>query len=64
LIVTVHEEKCIGAGQCVVAAPGVFDQRDGDGIVVLLESTPTDAEHAATRSAATVCPASAITIQD
>ena len=35
--VTVDEDKCCGAGTCVLLAPDVFDQRDEDGIVVLLD---------------------------
>ena len=31
--ITVDEEKCCAAGQCVLIAPEVFDQRDEDGIV-------------------------------
>lgn len=38
--ITVDEEKCCGAGQCVLIAPEVFDQRDEDGIVVLLDAEP------------------------
>ncbi|SEM46342.1 ferredoxin [Nonomuraea pusilla] len=58
--VTVDEEKCCGAGQCVLIAPEVFDQRDDDGIVILLEAEPGEEQHAAVREAAAVCPAAAI----
>jgi len=30
--VTVDQDRCIAAGQCVAAAPDVFDQRDEDGM--------------------------------
>jgi len=59
--VRVDEHKCIGAGQCVLRAPKVFDQRE-DGIVILLDETPPPALHEATRKAADVCPAEAIMI--
>ncbi|WP_200308932.1 ferredoxin [Streptomyces adelaidensis] len=62
--VHVDEAKCCGAGQCVLIAPEVFDQRDEDGIVALLEPTPDLPHHAAVREAAAVCPASAITLDD
>ncbi|MDT7803871.1 MAG: hypothetical protein QOI78_7304 [Actinomycetota bacterium] len=62
--ITVDEEKCCGAGQCVLAAPDVFDQRDEDGIVVLLDATPPSEQHAAVREAAAVCPAVAIDVQE
>jgi ferredoxin len=60
--VRVDEHKCIGAGQCVLRAPKVFDQRE-DGIVILLDATPPPALHEATRKAADVCPAEAIVIE-
>ncbi|OEV08287.1 ferredoxin [Streptomyces sp. Amel2xB2] len=62
--VTVDEDKCCGAGACVLAAPDVFDQRDEDGVVVLLTAGPDASEHAAVREAAEVCPAGAITVSD
>ncbi|GGS45230.1 ferredoxin [Streptomyces griseoviridis] len=58
--ITVDEDKCCGAGSCVLTAPDVFDQRDEDGIVVLLEARPPRERHDAVREAATVCPAAAI----
>jgi ferredoxin len=58
--VTIEEDLCVGAGQCVLAAPDVFDQRDEDGIVVLLDETPAPGLHDATREAALLCPALAI----
>lgn len=36
--VIIDEDKCVGAGQCVLAAAEVFDQREDDGIVVLLDA--------------------------
>jgi ferredoxin len=62
--VTIDQEKCCAAGQCVLAAPEVFDQRDEDGIVVLLDATPDESQHAAVRDAAAVCPALAIVVHD
>lgn len=60
--VTVNEHKCCGAGQCTMVAPEIFDQRDDDGIVVLLEPEPSDSQHAPTREAAAVCPTAAISV--
>ncbi|MGW6911463.1 ferredoxin [Streptomyces sp. NPDC054940] len=62
--VNVDQGLCCGAGQCVLIAPEVFDQRDEDGIVTLLEVNPAADVHAAVREAAAVCPAAAITIDD
>lgn len=58
--VSVDEDKCCGAGQCVLTAPEVFDQRDEDGIVVVLDAEPPQEQHAAVRESADVCPAAAI----
>ncbi|MGS2648219.1 4Fe-4S domain-containing protein [Streptosporangium sp. LJ11] len=62
--VTVDEDKCCGAGQCVLIAPEVFDQRDDDGIVVLLEPEPGADRHTLVREAAAVCPAAAIALSE
>jgi ferredoxin len=61
--VAVDQDKCVAAGQCVAAAPDVFDQRDEDGVVVLVKATPDAAEENDVRRAAAVCPALAIQIQ-
>jgi len=53
--VVANPGSCIGAGQCVVTAPSVFDQ-DEDGIVVVLDEHPGDDELADVRDALDVCP--------
>lgn len=58
--VQVEAEKCVAAGQCVLLAPEVFDQREEDGVVVLLSETPEPKFQDAVREAAMVCPAAAI----
>lgn len=62
--IVIDEAKCVAAGQCVAAAPDLFDQRDEDGIVVLLEKSPSEDRHEDARYAAAVCPALAIQIQE
>ena len=62
--ITVDEAKCCAAGQCVLLAPEVFDQRDEDGIVVLLDAEPAEERHAAVREAASVCPTLAIHLSE
>ncbi|MBD3003780.1 ferredoxin [Streptomyces sp. 5-10] len=62
--VHVDETKCCGAGQCVLIAPEVFDQRDEDGIVVLLTPEPTEDQRSGAWEAAAVCPAAAITLDE
>ncbi|GIG93243.1 ferredoxin [Plantactinospora endophytica] len=59
--ITVDIEKCCGAGQCVLAAPDVFDQ-DDTGVVVLLDPTPPTSQRTAILEAATLCPAGAIKV--
>ncbi len=61
--VFIDQDKCCGAGQCVMAAPEVFDQRDDDGIVVLLNSEPPDGLLESVREAMRVCPALAIKVE-
>lgn len=61
--IAIHEEKCCGAGQCVLVAPDVFDQRDEDGVVVLLNPEPPASGYETVREAAAVCPAAAITVE-
>ena len=61
--ISVDEDRCIGAGQCVAAAPEVFDQRDEDGIVVLLAPVVPAGTEDGVRNAAAVCPAQAILLQ-
>ena len=58
--VRVEEPKCVASGQCVLLAPEVFDQRDEDGIVILLNDTPAAELQDGVRESAMVCPAAAI----
>ncbi|GHF76831.1 ferredoxin [Amycolatopsis bartoniae] len=60
--VSVDADKCCGAGSCVLLAPDVFDQREEDGIVVLLDAEPPQELHDAVREAADVCPAAVIAL--
>ncbi|AIS02090.1 ferredoxin [Streptomyces glaucescens] len=60
--ITVDQDKCCGSGGCVVAAPDVFDQRDEDGVVVLLTPEPPEDQFRAVQGAATACPSAAITL--
>jgi ferredoxin len=60
----VDEHKCVGAGQCVMAAPEVFDQREDDGVVVLLQVHPDASLERSVRKAADLCPAEAIRVED
>ena len=58
--VEVDEFRCVSAGQCVLAAPEVFDQRADDGIAVVLTPEPVPQQYGAVREAEAMCPAKAI----
>jgi ferredoxin len=60
--IEVDEDACVGAGQCVLAAPLVFDQREDDGIVELLRADVPPIEGATVEEAANRCPAAAIRV--
>lgn len=60
--IAVDEDKCIGAGQCVLTAPHVFDQRDDDAIAVVLDEFPAEPDQPAARAAAAGCPVAAIAL--
>ena len=62
--VSIDQDKCVASGQCVMAAAEVFDQRDEDGIVVLLNENPPEEQADDVRQAAALCPALAITVDD
>ncbi|MGX1759071.1 ferredoxin [Streptomyces lydicus] len=60
--ITLDADRCCAAGQCALIAPEVFDQRDEDGVVVLLDAEPPTGQHDAVREAAAVCPAAVIEV--
>jgi len=62
--ITIDETKCCGAGQCVLAAPTVFDQREDNGVVILLDADPPEDQYAPVREAAAVCPAALIEVHE
>jgi ferredoxin len=59
--IVVDAGACVGAGQCALVAPDVFDQ-DDDGIVMLLETDPQGTDLAAATRAVRLCPARAIAL--
>jgi ferredoxin len=61
--IELDQDRCVGAGQCVMAAPDVFDQREDDGIAVLLDPTPPAEQADNVREAVAVCPAMAIALR-
>jgi ferredoxin len=61
--VSADTDLCVGAGQCVLAAPDVFGQND-DGHVVPLLTRPAPEFWADVHEAAALCPARAISVHD
>ena len=62
--VTVDQDKCVSSGQCVLNAGDVFDHRDDDGVVLLLNDSPAPEQQVNARKAAAACPALAIDIEE
>lgn len=60
--IDIEEDKCVAGGQCVMAAPNVFDQRDEDGVVVLIDDNPGEEERDNIQRAIILCPAAALSI--
>ena len=50
--VTVDQDKCVSSGQCVLNAGDIFDQRDDDGVVLLLTDSPPSEQADNVRNAA------------
>jgi ferredoxin len=62
--VSVNQDKCVSSGQCVLNASAIFDQRDEDGVVLLLIENPPPDQADNARKAAAACPALAIDIEE
>jgi len=60
--ITADTEACVASGQCVLLAPGTFDQDEDSGTVVLLAAEPAAGEEDAVRQAELTCPAAAIRV--
>jgi len=56
--------RCVGAGQCVLTEPTVFDQSEDDGTVIVLISEPPADLEAAVREAVHICPSQALSLLD
>jgi ferredoxin len=62
LKVIVDRDICQNHGQCVFAAPQVFEL-DEEGELVVLDDEPDESLRGAVEEAADVCPTQAITIE-
>ncbi|MFD9000081.1 ferredoxin [Streptomyces sp. NPDC059582] len=61
--IDIDKDACIGAGQCALAAPGVFTQ-DDDGYSMLLPGREDGGGDPMVTVAAKSCPVGAITLSD
>ncbi|MGF1344270.1 ferredoxin [Streptomyces flavovirens] len=61
--VVAERDRCVGAGQCVLAAPTVFDQGEEDGLVLVLAERPPASHRDAVREAVWSCPSGALTLR-
>lgn len=61
MAIRIDKDVCIGAGQCALAAPGVFTQ-DDDGFSTLLPGREDGGGDPMVRAAARACPVGAIKV--
>lgn len=61
--IDIDTDRCIGSGQCVLAAPDVFSQ-DSDGLGAHRSDGQAQAHLEEVRTAALACPVSAITLRN
>jgi ferredoxin len=55
---------CAGHGQCLLAAPTVFDVDDKTHQVIVLDPQPVEGQRAAVQRAVSMCPMGALEIVD
>ena len=60
--VAVDYDLCVGHGQCLLAAPTVFDLEDDKDQVTILDQQPTDESRGGVERAVSMCPVSAIRV--
>lgn len=61
--VVVERDLCVGAGNCVWKLPQVFAQREEDGLVRLLSTTPDPSLRDRISQAVVDCPSQAIGLE-
>ncbi|MEV8503775.1 ferredoxin [Actinoplanes sp. NPDC051475] len=60
--VRADRDVCIGAGNCVLTLPQVFDQDDDEGLVVVTDPDAGGQPDELLRRAVLMCPSGAITV--
>lgn len=61
--IRIDKDRCIGAGQCALTAPGVFTQ-DDDGLSTLLPGREDGGGDPMVGEAVRACPVGAITVSE
>jgi ferredoxin len=56
--------RCVGAGQCVLTEPKIFDQDEDEGTVVLRTEHVDDGDLDRVREAVHICPSQALSLDD
>lgn len=62
--VNVDYERCQANGVCIQAAPAVFDMRDDDDQVRLLQEFPDEDFRSEVNQAVQICPTGALSVED
>jgi ferredoxin len=56
--------RCIASGACVLAAREVFDQRESDGVVELLQERPSLEQLQKVQRAVAACPSQVFVVEE
>jgi ferredoxin len=62
--VIAQTQKCIASGTCVLTCPQVFEQRDEDGVVHVVDEHPSLALLARIKQAVDLCPAQVFRLEN
>jgi ferredoxin len=62
--VIAFRNRCIASGSCVLAASQVFTQRDSDGVVELLQESPSLDQLQKVQQAVSMCPAQVFEVEE
>ncbi|GGP65323.1 ferredoxin [Saccharothrix coeruleofusca] len=55
--------RCVGAGQCVLTEPALFDQSEDEGTIIVLNEAPEGELVEKAREAARVCPGQVLSLE-
>jgi len=60
--IEVDRDRCVGAGNCVLTLPAVFDQDEDEGLVVVLDPEPPADYAELVARAVQLCPSGALSV--